>query len=372
MSVRDGGERLSQLPEYLRRVGFKFNPFEKLEASADPRLLTYLVGHWAFDDAWREGDVVIHGPTGSGRTAVAERLVHECRVGLNSRRVFPLLLRADGVRDKGVGGALRESAASELLLEMFYRPDVFGQLDARARREAVAAMEVASPGMLDRLLPRIDRAESYLPAVQEFDPAGVSLPNTPSPESVTEAAEEMLRIKNDLSDKEILRASPLEAAVAASGADEVMVIADIDRGQTEAVMEGMRRARRKAPLKGKTVVKLLVSTEGSDKNEVLEIQKEAGDVLVSPLEWNPEQLVEVLQTRVKAASDGEFGSLDAISDRGVRQTEERIVSSLGNRSPEVTPRDAIAFANLLLQAGAESGNNLLTKKIFHQVKREFS
>ena len=61
------------------------------------------------------------------------------------------------------------------------------------------------------------------------------------------------------------------------------------------------------------------------------------------ISWQPDQLIEILRTRIRVASGGEFDNLDAISDPGLRHIERTLVEHA-----RPLPREVLALANHLL------------------------
>ena len=54
---------------WLNHFGFRFDPFEHLEASADSNLNRYLIGYETFSIAWMESPALLFSPPGGGKTA---------------------------------------------------------------------------------------------------------------------------------------------------------------------------------------------------------------------------------------------------------------------------------------------------------------
>lgn len=75
---------------WLNHFGFRFDPFEHIEASRDPHLNRYLIGHEAFSVAWSETPSMIYSPPGGGKTALRINTSHACWAGGGGYQPFPI------------------------------------------------------------------------------------------------------------------------------------------------------------------------------------------------------------------------------------------------------------------------------------------
>ncbi len=117
---------------WLDHFGFRFDPFEHLEASADPNLNRYLIGHEAFSVAWGESPAFIFSPPGGGKTALRIYTARACWTGAGGYQPFPVHYHLPRYFEKGDFSTLEEhleqivhSGAHALLLAFAYYPLVF-------------------------------------------------------------------------------------------------------------------------------------------------------------------------------------------------------------------------------------------------------
>ncbi|MCK6583129.1 MAG: hypothetical protein HUU11_06815 [Anaerolineales bacterium] len=75
---------------WLNHFDFRFDPFEYDEASRDPHLNRYLIGHDAFSAAWGETPATIFSPPGGGKTALRIYTSRACWTGGGGYQPFPI------------------------------------------------------------------------------------------------------------------------------------------------------------------------------------------------------------------------------------------------------------------------------------------
>ncbi|MEW6285692.1 MAG: hypothetical protein AB1509_05660 [Chloroflexota bacterium] len=75
---------------WIDHFGFRFDPFEYDEASRDPHLNRYLIGHDAFSAAWGETPAAIFSPPGGGKTALRIYAARACWTGGGGYQPFPI------------------------------------------------------------------------------------------------------------------------------------------------------------------------------------------------------------------------------------------------------------------------------------------
>lgn len=349
---------MSKMAEYLESVGLQFHPFDQLEASADSRLTSYLIEHEVADKAWKSDDCSLVGESGSGRTAIAEGLLHDCRVGRDISEIFPILLRKN---DQASGHGLERPAAIEALLQLAYQPEKFEVLGYKDRADLVGAIESASPGILDYFLPKFITTGSHLPVCEFFDPPSETLPNHPSQQRVIELAGQMRKLGQP---ENLARSVPsiLDIVPAIFGLTGIKLIADFKESPTRGQLEELDRFY--DSLSQQSIVSKVILVPAGP---------ESGGQEAELINWSPEQLVDVLSCRIKRASGGEFNSLDGISDLGLDDIENKIVNEAAVRGHR-TPRAVLSLAKTLLELQAQSGaESLISSDTFQQaVKKEFA
>ena len=348
----------SKLAGYLKSVGLQFHPFDKLEASVDPRLNSYLIGHEAAEEAWKSKDCSLVGESGSGRTAIAEGLLYNCRIGSDTTEIFPILLRQN---DRASGQLPERSAAIEALLQLAYQPGKFEVLSDKDRTDLVGSIESAAPGILDYFLPKILREGSHLPIVKFADPPAETLPNYPDQSRARKVAKQMQRLSQP--EKLIGRSSPsiLDIIPGIFGLKEIKLIADFSAAPDQkqlAELDGLRDRLSQRSSVSKVILAPAKPESGGQET-----------ILIN--NWYSDQLINVLESRLRAASGGDFNSFNAISDPGSRYIEEEIVEEAADRG-HFTPRAVLSLARTLLELQAQSGKILMSSDIFQQaVEKEF-
>ena len=350
----------SKLEVYLKSVGLQFHPFDQLQASADPRLKSYIIGHEVADRAWESGDCLIAGESGSGRTAITEKLLDECRIGTDNKEIFPICLREGDLTSDSIQDRAIRATAVEALLELAYQPGKFEVLSDKDRTDLVGSIESAAPGILDYFLPKILREGSHLPIVKFADLPAETLPNYPDQSRARKVAKQMQKLSQP--EKLIGRSSPsiLDIIPGIFGLKEIKLIADFSAAPDQkqlAELDGLRDR---------------LSQRSSVSKVILAPAKpESGGQETILINWYSDQLINVLESRLRAASGGDFNSFNAISDPGSRYIEEEIVEEAADRG-HFTPRAVLSLARTLLELQAQSGKILMSSDIFQQaVEKEF-
>ncbi len=172
-------------------LGLQFDPFEHLDAGADPHLPEYLIDHGAFEILWGDWSSFLFAPPGGGKTAFRVRLMRACRVGHEGREVFPILFRPPRPVEEGVPPdekeffrALLQEAGAGLLFQLAYQPYRFLELPPLLRRQIRQTLEETLPAPLRYYLLQMEEAGSLEPLAQAFDPTARGLPAEPLPATV--------------------------------------------------------------------------------------------------------------------------------------------------------------------------------------------
>ena len=342
-----------KLQDWLQEVGLEFNPFLPLDASEDSRLSTYLVGHEAFADLWGDWSAILLAPAGGGKTAFRVRLAYACRAGEDGRAVFPIVYRFPHgpLTWEAHLEAIGRAAAHELLLTLAWRPGLFERLGQADRQEVHRAIEWNAPGLLDQLLPQIRRVGSPKPIVQLYDLSAGHLPNPPSPERVRALCDDLQAlplVSSPPSPSE--RFDHLRSLLSKLGYQAVyLLVDDVDahkevQQDLRTGLKWLRPLLENAPtLEERGVYLKLFLPQG------FEIVREDDKLLTSQtkfvkIEWARQQLVQMLQSRVRVASKGEFHSLDAVSNPALHHLEETLAEQAHN------PRALLDLSNTLLLA----------------------
>lgn len=117
---------------WLDHFDFQFDPFEHDEASRDPNLNRYLIGHDAFSAAWSETPAMIFSPPGGGKTALRIYTSRACWTGAGGYQPFPIHYHLPHYFADSHFSTLEEhlqkivqSSANALFLAFSYYPLIF-------------------------------------------------------------------------------------------------------------------------------------------------------------------------------------------------------------------------------------------------------
>lgn len=345
------------MKNYLEKFGLKHHPFEPLESGGDKQLFSRLVDHPAYEKLVERGNTVVSGVPGSGRTAMAQRLAYGCRIDQDNRGAFYVGLSDSELSELGIEAAVERAAAAEALLGLAYKPSQLEALSQPEKISLVSAVEAARPGLLAYFLPQIKQAGSHLPVAETFCLPAVGLPNRPDSQRVTRVAEQIQRIL-DIGVNTSAGPGILEAVSQTLGPKEMMIAADFSQAPPPSeITDGLLAvaAAQTAP----TSVKMFIRGDSPGEATVA-----AGEEL--RLEWQPDQLVNLLELRLGVASGGEFSNLAAISY--MSDVEEKIVEIAGKGA---TPRDVLALAGYLLETHQRSGKERIIPDMLDEAAREW-
>lgn len=79
-------ERL--LSQWLEAVGFKWNPFSKIDANDEPYLGEYFIYPSGFEEMLGKNSAVLYAPRGGGKTASRRMVEHFCAIGEVPGKIF--------------------------------------------------------------------------------------------------------------------------------------------------------------------------------------------------------------------------------------------------------------------------------------------
>lgn len=350
----------NQTTSWLTRVGFAFNPFERLEASNDPHIADCLIGHEMFEVAWETAPAAIFAPAGGGKTAMRIYTLRACWLSNSKRRKFPISYDlplfaspTDLTCLEAHQLGLVAATATDLLLACAFRPSLYLDLSLPRRLHLLSLLQAALPASLTyalellaetadpRLLSgRLDRTylfpETTLPdAVKGFCTAAQRDLESASVDLLESAAllEALLAfIFEDLSFESILI---LLDGVDGSGFQTGNLQAQFDLIApllNQAVAWSERRIYLKAFLP--------IDLDAYLVNQTPSFFQQS---LRAEIRWDVPKLAEILRRRVYVASQGRFGSLDALSSPALRDIETLI--ALRARP---LPREVITFAGMVL------------------------
>ncbi|MBN1814679.1 MAG: hypothetical protein JXA14_22760 [Anaerolineae bacterium] len=361
-AARQAGASLSpaktldaQIREWLRLIGLgETNPFEVLEAGADPNLSHYLVPHDVFDLLWQDQPTIVYAPAGGGKSAFRVRLAWASRVGEDGRRVFAIPYLApdpDASTLSDHMGPILKTAARELFLMLAYRPTCFLDLSADAQHSIRRVLDQNNPGLVRRFLPQLRRAGSLDPLVEGHDASARRLTDPPEADEVRALCEELARAPepHDVPPATERFEALLDVIQRVLGVESVYLLVDgIDAwletrrapAQAAAVLEPLLRQMVPWSARG-LYLKLFLPIE-LQKILPNELTKHAQSAIIH---WDLISLAEVLHRRLSASS-GRFSRLKAISTLALDDAEEQILSAI-QASP--TPRELLVLVNRVIE-----------------------
>ena len=327
---------LSGVACWLRWAGLEFDPFEPLDAAADPHLSEYLVGHHIFARAWGDGIFWVFAPAGGGKTALRITIAQACWVGQETNRPFPLpyvppflLWGHTHPSEEEQWLTLARMGTQTLFLAMAHRPHWFLQLPALEQQQIADTFHWNLPGPLPAYLD-LCRQTGQVGLLREALDSALILRDPPDAATLREWCDALeAAVSGEPAPSPSVRWTQLLTVLrdilafpavyiladgfdgAPDSADNPAVVVDCLTSLLNRVEEW---AREKVFLKAFLPV------------EALPILSERFPDLFTPalfatIQWSPDLLAEVIRRRVYVASRGAFGSLDAVSSPALRDIE---------------------------------------------------
>ena len=334
----------SLLHAWLDWLGLHFDPFLPLDAAADPHLSDYLVGHEAFAAVWGDWASFVFAPAGGGKTALRVRTAQACRVGQETNRPFPIPyippFLAWGHTSPSLDdhlAALARAGATQLLLALAYRPHWLLRLNDPAIRHVRNILSWNLPGPLPRYLELLRQSSSPQPLRTTLDPTFV-LSDPPDSATLSRLCDALTSLPPDHSSPppakarwEALRLSLLEQF----GFRSIYVLLDGLDAAPETAGDPQAAVSSISPLlplllewsAQRVFVKSFLSLE---TQSFIEAHPSAPltKAQTAVIHWNPSLLAEVVRRRVYVASEGAFGSLDAITSPALRDVETMLAQAV--------------------------------------------
>ena len=346
---------------WLTHFGFRFDPFEYLEASADPNLNRYLIGHDAFSAAWSETPALIFSPPGGGKTALRIYTFRACWTGAGGYQPFPIHYHLPHYFKKGDFSTLEEhleqivhSGAHALFLAFAYYPLIFLKATPSLQRQLAQFIFnwipninyyldiLRSEGQPDAVAAQLDRSYQLH---QPPDPSLLALmietlgkyleeERSPISLSIQKVFEQLTKwIKKDLGFRAVY--------LLLDGVDGFPELAKSPGFAAQSLFNLFANAT--AWSQEKIFVKGFLPLEILDHLQT-RLKGNWSSFAQVELKWDAPMLAEMLRRRVYAAVDGEFASLGAVSALPAGQDLElelsRVVPSL--------PREALVLITRIL------------------------
>lgn len=351
-------------------AGLSFDPFKALEASADPHLLSYLVGHGAFEAAWGEWPSFVFAPAGGGKTALRSRIVQACWATQQTNRPFPLVYSPPFLKWGHITPsiddhltALTEAGALYLLLILFHRPYWFMQLSAEEKCNIRKVFDFSLPGPLESYLEHCYVVGNTSLFSKMFQPT--SLPSDPpSIEVLREFISELRKTPAKLKSTKpeaidqwkiftdvIVNIFQIPAIyILLDGLDSTNSTAenpDAAINVIEPILhESLQWASQRIFFKAFIPIETRPKLEKRHANLIKESQ-------TVDLIWTPDLLAEVVRRRVYVASRGEFGSLSAIASPPLFDFELKLAKQVFP-----LPREILALTHRIINDSASRGKSI--------------
>lgn len=379
----DPGTVPPQLPEYsqlqtkmvawLQDLGLSQNPFDAtyFDAGADPFLARYLVGHHAFEAIRRDQPAIVFAPVGGGKSAFRVRLARACRVGEDGRRILPIvysmprpteLLRTANSLDRHLH-FISQAIAGELLLALAYAPTKYLSLDDQDRQAVAIQITANFVGFISRYLAQLQDEGTIDSLVAFIDPSAANLIAQPAPKELHLFCEVMQRECNAAT----AQISALRQLSASERFQQLLAltkeILDFQAlyllvDGVDAYIEASEQDRRRAPeflgmlfrqtglwAEEQFFVKYFLPTEFLTPLRFTDVLGPTQIITLRlvHIEWTPATLNEMLQERIRFASQGRFDDLDAICAADLRDVQAQIIDVT-----ESLPREVLALSERLL------------------------
>lgn len=349
----------------LRGTHPRFDPFQHLDAADDPNLVQYLLNHPTNAIAQVDMPGIVAATYGGGKTAQRVAALRSHWIGSGLYHTFPIPYTFPSFFSAGEAGhvptlddhliRLADATAQAVLLSFAYRPRLFEMLPTAAQRRVAHQLEQGLSARYYLAHLRERKAPSVL---SELLDRSFVLPDPPSPDDVERFCDSLERALPERDARDPARPSAddwFECLLDVCGFRNLAILVDgVDAFvQTSAdphtAFEWVAPVLALAPswANQRIFLKLFLPTE-----LLPVIRARAPHLLdgfrIGQLEWTPDLIAEMLRRRVYVASEGQFGSLDAIAGPGLRDIETEIA-----RNTPAVPREAVFFAHLLLRARRE-------------------
>lgn len=343
---------------WLQNLGWSFNPFEHFEASSDPRLGEYLVGHQAFPAAWNQAPALIFAPHGGGKTAAR---LFTARQAWIERRSFPFVylpavhseFRQPITFEQHLEDIVR-AAAIALFVALVIRPTYFLNAQANKQRSLIDSFANFLPAELEYYLEllRGEEPPAALPAHLETP---YLFPEMPSRSQVLALCDALVVASKK--HKPSSSTSPVELFDAqvsiirlATGQPVIDLLVDGIDGAPETFSNAESQVEWLAPLIEQaprwSAQQIYLKAFVPSKTRVTlreRFDKELSAFGETEITWTTAKLAELLRQRIYAASGGQVNSLDAYASPDLANIETRIVESV-----VPLPREALLLTSRIL------------------------
>lgn len=345
---------------WLDHFGFRFDPFEHLEASADPNLNRYLIGHEAFSAAWSETPALIFSPPGGGKTALRIYTARAAWTGAGGYQPFPIHYHLPRYYEKVNFSILEEhikqivySGSHALFIAFAYYPIIF-----------LKASPALQKKMMQFLLTWIPNIDYYLEILRTGQPDQVAMQLNRSYQLHQAPDNSLLSLMCEIMER-YLKEQASSVSLSIHHVFEQLItwlIQDFGFRSVYLLLDGVDGFPELARIPGfaahslfdlfalaPTWIEKRIQIKGFLPLEMRDrLQKRLTEELpkfsVVELKWNEAMLADMLHRRVYAAVNGEFSSLGAVSAiPTVQELELELAHSI-----YPLPREMLVLVNRIL------------------------
>jgi len=342
----------------LQNLGFQYDPFVHLDASRDPHLFDYLVPPRDVAIAWEDVHALVFAPGGGGKTALRQYAENNC---LNQawELKFPVTyipgdfdVHVENIEDEVLNyhlARIREALTTDIFRHFLWKPGRYLQLQKETQLIFSKSFDayITSPKFSFLL----DILQTNFLAREVAD--RIDRPLSPYTKPSSAELQKFHTILTDnLSKAETLSPPELEELFALTldhlEARSIYIFIDGVDAFPETIHDPERAARWIIPLieKGSELSRESVYLKFFLPVEVKTHLRDARQSFPSmTLNWNEEFLVDILESRISAASQHQFTSLDAISNPNLRGVEKIIIHKLKDK----LPREALRLTRNILE-----------------------
>jgi len=338
----------------LQTLGFRFNPFEHLEASQDPHLSEYLVGHDSFDLVSQLTPAVVLAPPGAGKTAMRIYVSRSCASTFGRNRPLPINYSLpEAIADTSQTLSLSQHKTQilrrgtiSLLTGLAYFPELFLELSYSDQKNIGTMIHsVLKTPPADYFLGLLSSGNP-LRLANRFDRSYTALP-LPAPQHVIELCNTLI---NTYKTSSLTIVSLQDFAAIVQGTlkfQKVFVLVD--------GIDGFSGSTNNPPKATQLINSLLMQImDLSDQDWIIKgfFPPEILGELALPesvqsimLDWTVDSLAQMLRRRIYTATSGQFETLDALCSLNLQNVECILAKSV-----LPLPREVIFLANQLLIA----------------------
>ncbi len=355
-----------EVTAWLSWAGFRFDPFGPLDAAADPHLSEYLVGHHIFARVWGDDLSWVFAPAGGGKTALRISVMQACWVGQETNRPFPIPYvppflswgHAHPSEEEHLA-ALARAGAIALFLALAYRVHWFLRLDKSERRRVAEVLRWNLPGPLPTYLERCRSIPSPQTLSEVLDPAFI-LRSPPTPADLLRWCDALEAACGDEAPPPLReRWMRLKELLRDMGFPSIYILLDGLDGTPETIANPSAIALCMEPLlrwaekwaEERVFLKAFLPAETQALMED-RFRDVFAPARVSVIHWTPDLLAEVVRRRVYVATEGAFGSLDALASPALRDIETLLAKTV-----YPLPREMLVITRRVIEEHLRHGGN---------------